>query len=272
MVIVLKNIFKTYKTGEIEVQALRDVSINLKAGEFVSVMGPSGSGKSTLMNIIGCLDRATEGEYLLDGINITGLTDRELAAIRNKKVGFVFQSFNLLPKMTALENVEIPLIYAGMSSGKRRVLANEALERVGLSDRVKHKPTEMSGGQKQRVAIARALVNNPAIILADEPTGNLDSIAGEEIMQILQGLNKSGVTILLVTHEKEIADHAESIMEFYDGYLVGHKIVEKPLDAADLLESKKAAKLNTGEGAGAGASAGVGTGVGTGVGATAPVD
>jgi putative ABC transport system ATP-binding protein len=239
MVIELNNISKTYKTGVIEVQALRGVSISLEAGDFVSVMGPSGSGKSTLMNIIGCLDRATEGEYLLDGIDVTGLGDRELAAIRNKKVGFVFQSFNLLPKLTALENVEMPLIYAGMSSKKRRMHAIEALERVGLSDRMKHKPNEMSGGQKQRVAIARALVNNPAVILADEPTGNLDSISGEEIMQILQELNRSGATIVLVTHEKEIADHSKSIMDFHDGCLTGNRLVEHPLSATEILETRR---------------------------------
>jgi putative ABC transport system ATP-binding protein len=239
MVIKLSNISKIYKTGTIEVQALKDVSISLNAGDFVTVMGPSGSGKSTLMNIIGCLDRATTGEYLLDGINITGLCDRELAEIRNKKVGFVFQSFNLLPKMTALENVEIPLIYAGMSPKKRRVRAIEALDRVSLSDRMKHKPNEMSGGQKQRVAIARALVNNPAVILADEPTGNLDSISGEEIMQILQELNSSGATIVLVTHEKEIADHSGSIMDFYDGFLVGSRRVENPLKASQILHERR---------------------------------
>ncbi len=219
MIIEISQLGKTYKNGSIEVQALKNVNLNLKKGEFISIMGPSGSGKSTLMNIIGCLDRSTVGTYNLDNINISSLNDVDLAQIRNLKIGFVFQSFNLLPRMNALRNVELPMIYAGINSKERKLRAENALKRVGLADRMHHKPNEMSGGQKQRVAIARALVNNPAIILADEPTGNLDSASGEEIMEIFQQLNNDGATIILVTHEADIANHSNRIIEFKDGFL-----------------------------------------------------
>lgn len=236
MIIELRNIGKTYKTGTIEVEALKNVNLTIEKGEFVSVMGPSGSGKSTLMNILGCLDRATHGEYILDGLNISNLSDPELAKIRNLKIGFVFQSFNLLPKMDAQRNVELPMIYAGFSRDERRKRASRALERVGLADRAHHKPAELSGGQKQRVAIARALVNNPSIILADEPTGNLDSKSGEEIMALFQELNSEGVTIVLVTHEPDIARHTPRIVRFMDGVIIKDERVENPLKATEVLK------------------------------------
>ncbi len=236
MIISMKKLGKTYKNGHIEVEALKNANIDINKKEFVSIMGPSGSGKSTLMNIIGCLDRSTKGEYWLDGVNISSLNERELAKIRNLKIGFVFQSFNLLPRITALQNVELPMIYAGIGSKERRKKAITALERVGLADRMNHKPNEMSGGQKQRVAIARALVNSPAIILADEPTGNLDSTSGEEIMTVFQDLNREGVTIVLVTHEPDIAEHTKRILKFRDGFLISDTMVEKPLDARQVLD------------------------------------
>ncbi len=191
-------------------------------------MGPSGSGKSTLMNIVGCLDKSTYGTYMLDSVDVSKLNENELAAIRNKKIGFVFQSFNLLPRISALKNVELPMIYAGVHHKERRERAVEALKRVGLEARMDHKPNEMSGGQKQRVAIARALVNSPAIILADEPTGNLDSVSSEEIMEIFQQLNQEGVTVLIVTHEPDIADHTHRIVTFEDGLLISDQRVELP--------------------------------------------
>ncbi len=236
MIISMKKLGKTYKNGHIEVEALKNANIDIDKKEFVSIMGPSGSGKSTLMNIIGCLDRSTKGEYWLDGVNISSLNEKELAKIRNLKIGFVFQSFNLLPRITALQNVELPMIYAGIGSKERRKKAIAALERVGLADRMNHKPNEMSGGQKQRVAIARALVNSPAIILADEPTGNLDSTSGEEIMTVFQDLNREGVTIVLVTHEPDIAEHTKRVLKFRDGCLISDSIVEKPLDAREVLD------------------------------------
>jgi putative ABC transport system ATP-binding protein len=216
----IQGLKKVYKTGNVSVTALDDVSFNIKKGEFVAVMGPSGSGKSTLMNILGCLDSATEGSYILDGMRVDGLNENQLADIRNKKIGFVFQAFNLLARTTALKNVELPMMYAGIPVKVRRELAASALERVGLKDRMHHRPNELSGGQKQRVAIARALVNNPAIILADEPTGNLDTRSGQDIMDIFTQLNRDGVTIVLVTHEREIARYAKRILSFRDGRLV----------------------------------------------------
>ncbi len=218
-VIQVREITKIYRMGAVEVPALRGVSFDVTRGELIAIMGPSGSGKSTLMNILGCLDRPTAGEYLLDGQLVSQLNDDQLAGIRNRKVGFVFQSFNLLPRMTALANVELPLRYAGMLSGTREK-AQAALEAVGLGDRLMHKPNELSGGQQQRVAIARALVNNPAIILADEPTGNLDTRSGQEIMGLLVTLNRDqGTTIVLVTHDPEIAAYAERVIHIRDGQI-----------------------------------------------------
>jgi putative ABC transport system ATP-binding protein len=234
----IKALGKTYGKGETKVLALKNVNLTVEEGEFVSIMGPSGSGKSTLMNIIGCLDRATIGAYALDNVDVESLNDNELALIRNKKIGFVFQSFNLLPRISALKNVELPMVYSGVHHKERRSRAVEALERVGLGDRMDHKPNEMSGGQKQRVAIARALVNKPAIILADEPTGNLDSVSSEEIMEQFQQLNKEGVTVLIVTHEPDIAEHTKRIVTFADGYLISDSIVEEPLSAALILKEK----------------------------------
>lgn len=216
----IENLKKIYRTGSISVTALENINFKIDKGEFVAVMGPSGSGKSTLMNILGCLDRPSEGSYTLDGVNINNLSDNELAEIRNKKIGFIFQAFNLLPRTTALKNVELPMMYAGLPVRERRERAVDALKRVGLDDRMAHRPNELSGGQKQRVAIARALVNNPAIILADEPTGNLDTASGEEIMKIFKQLNGEGVTIILVTHENDIARHAKRILSFRDGRLI----------------------------------------------------
>ena len=219
-VILTSGIEKVYRMGEVEVNALCGVSIKIKQGEVVSIMGPSGSGKSTLMNIIGCLDRPTAGDYYLDGELVSNLSDDQLAAIRNKKVGFVFQNFNLLSRSSALLNVELPLRYAGVTEG-RRERAIRALESVGLGDRVNHKPTELSGGQQQRVAIARAVINNPAIIMADEPTGNLDSKSGEEIMQLLLNMNKEfRTTLIIVTHDPKISDRTQRVIRLYDGLVV----------------------------------------------------
>ena len=216
-VIEAQDLKKVYKMGEVEVHALRGLSAQIASGEVVSVMGPSGSGKSTLMNIIGCLDRPTSGEYYLDGERVSEMNDDQLASIRNRKVGFVFQSFNLLGRQTALANVELPLHYAGVSGG-RRERAEAALEAVGLVDRMRHRPNELSGGQQQRVAIARALVTDPAILLADEPTGNLDSKSGEEIMRLLLGLNEAhGTTLIFVTHDPEIAGRSERVIRLRDG-------------------------------------------------------
>ena len=216
-VILTRDITKVYQMGEVQVNALAGVSISIKEGEVVAIMGPSGSGKSTLMNIIGCLDRPTSGEYFLDGELVSHMTDDQLAVIRNQKVGFVFQNFNLLSRSSAVLNVELPLRYAGMTEG-RREKAIEALTSVGLGDRVNHRPTELSGGQQQRVAIARAIINNPAIIMADEPTGNLDSRSGDEIMDLLLNLNKKfGTTLIVVTHDPKIAKLTRRVINLYDG-------------------------------------------------------
>lgn len=219
LVICAENLTKTYKMGEIEVQALRGVSFNINRGEIISIMGPSGSGKSTLMNILGCLDLPSSGEYILDDEKVSGLKDNQLAAIRNRKVGFIFQSFNLLPRATALANVELPMRYSN-DGHNRRERALDALKMVGLEDRVNHRPNELSGGQQQRVAIARALVNNPAIIMADEPTGNLDSKSGKEIIELIHHLNQeAGTTIIIVTHDPTIAAHTQRILHLKDGLL-----------------------------------------------------
>jgi putative ABC transport system ATP-binding protein len=217
--IKLTNIVKVYNTGDIELKALAGVDLGVEQGEFVAVMGPSGSGKSTVMNILGCLDKASEGEYLLDDLKIGEANDNQLAEIRNLKIGFVFQSFNLLSRTSALENVELPMLYGGVGAKERKERALQALAAVGLSDRTHHKPNELSGGQQQRVAIARSLVNNPVIIMADEPTGNLDSKSSIEIMSIFQQLNEMGITIILVTHEPEIAQYSKRVVHFKDGLI-----------------------------------------------------
>lgn len=224
--IILKDIVKIYKTGDIDLKALSGINLTVKDGEFVSIMGPSGSGKSTMMNILGCLDTATSGEFFLDDLNINQAREDELAEIRNRKIGFVFQSFNLLSRTTALENVELPMLYNGVSARERRSRALKALTAVGLSERIHHKPNELSGGQQQRVAIARALVNNPVIIMADEPTGNLDSKSSIEIMNVFQQLNDMGITIVLVTHEPDIARYSKRIIHFKDGYIDYDEIIK----------------------------------------------
>ncbi len=228
IIIRTEGLTKDYVLGAETVHAVRGVDIEISKGEFVAVMGPSGSGKSTLMNLIGCLDTPTRGEYWLNGTAVKELSDDELARIRNREIGFVFQTFNLLPRATSLHNVELPLIYAGIRGKDRREKAREKLELVGLADRVDHKPPELSGGQRQRVAVARALVNNPALLLADEPTGNLDSKTGTEIMEVLRGLNEQGQTIVLVTHESHIAAYAQRQVHLRDGlverdFLNGHE-------------------------------------------------
>lgn len=224
--IKIENIVKVYTTGDIKLTALKEVSLHIKPGEFASIMGPSGCGKSTMMNLLGCLDRITSGRYILNGKDVSGLVDNQLAAIRNKEIGFVFQSFNLLPRMTILENVELPMVYAGVPLKERRERALEALSKVNLSDRIKHRPNEISGGQKQRVAIARAIVNRPSVILADEPTGNLDSKVTEEIMRIIQRLNDEGATVLMVTHEADVARYSKRIIRMKDGEIVDDHSVE----------------------------------------------
>ena len=220
MIITVDNINKTYKNGSLELQVLKNISFKVDKGEFLAIMGSSGSGKSTMMNILGCLDNQYEGRYILDGIDISKSTENELSEIRNKKIGFIFQSFNLLPRLTALENVELPLVYSSIPKEERHKRANELLEMVGLKDRTHHRPNELSGGQRQRVAIARALVNNPSIILADEPTGNLDSKSEAEIIEILQNLNKMGKTIVIVTHEPNIGEIAQRKIVFKDGEII----------------------------------------------------
>ena len=211
------DLWKTYVMGSEEIHALRGVSVQIERGEYVAIMGPSGSGKSTLMNLIGCLDTPNAGEYWLNGTLVSEKDEDELARVRNREIGFVFQTFNLLPRATALHNVELPLVYAGVGSDERRKRATEALERVQLGDRIQHRPNELSGGQRQRVAIARALVNQPSILLADEPTGNLDSTTSEEIMRVFEGLAEQGQTVIMVTHEPDIAAHARRVIVLRDG-------------------------------------------------------
>ncbi|HAC15464.1 MAG TPA: macrolide ABC transporter ATP-binding protein [Bacteroidetes bacterium] len=231
-----RDIHKEYRMGTQTVHALRGVSFEIKQNEYVAIMGPSGSGKSTMMNIIGCLDTPSKGDYILNGHDVKKLTDNQLAEVRNREIGFVFQTFNLLPRSTALANVELPLIYSGIRSSERRKRAIEVLEKVGLADRMHHKPNELSGGQRQRVAVARALINNPSILLADEPTGNLDSKTGQEIMELFEELHAAGNTIILVTHEEEIAAHARRIIRLRDGLLESDTIVAAPILAeADLV-------------------------------------
>ena len=225
--IEIRELRKIYDLGAVKVEALAGVNVNILENDYVAIMGPSGSGKSTLMNLIGCLDTATSGEYFLAGERVAGLSDKQLAEIRNRRIGFVFQTFNLLPRASALQNVELPLVYAGESPSERRRRAREALEAVGLGDSMKHKPNEMSGGQRQRVAIARALVTNPAIILADEPTGNLDSKTGNEIMLLLETIYEKGNTIILVTHEEDIARHAHRIVRLRDGLIESDEVIHR---------------------------------------------
>ncbi len=237
-VIDMKDITKVYRIGDIKVNALRGTDFTMREGEFVALMGPSGSGKSTLMNIIGALDIPTSGSYLLEDTDISRLNDNQLAEIRNKKIGFVFQTFNLLSKSNVMGNIELPLIYSKKRSAKsRKERVSEVIESIGLTEWIRHRPNELSGGQRQRVAIGRALVNDPSVILADEPTGNLDSRTGEEILAIFQDLNKQGKTILFVTHELELAKHAQKIVFIRDGMIVNEEKIENPIDAREMLKS-----------------------------------
>ena len=235
-VIQLRGVHKIYRTGEIEVHALRGVSLEVHRGEFVAVMGPSGSGKSTMMNIIGCLDRLSSGTYVLDGVDVSTMSKNELADTRNQKIGFVFQAFNLIPRTSALANVELPMVYAGVSPGERRERARQALEGVGLGEKEASFPNQLSGGQQQRVALARAIASNPAIILADEPTGALDSKTAEEIMRMFQELNRErGITIVLVTHEADVALHAKRLVRFKDGHIQEDRAILPQDDILTLL-------------------------------------
>jgi len=236
LLIDLQDIIKTYHMGKVDVPALKGVTLKINQGEMVAIIGASGSGKSTLMNIIGCLDKPTSGQYLLDGIDIGRLNDNRLAELRNKKIGFVFQQYNLLPRINAISNVELPLIYRGVLQRHKR--AKEALEKVGLGQRMNHKPTEMSGGEQQRVAIARALINNPSIILADEPTGNLDTAASADIMEIFHQLNRDGMTVVLVTHETDIAQQAKRIIRISDGKIISDEKVNP------VIKRKEAGGIN----------------------------
>jgi putative ABC transport system ATP-binding protein len=231
--ITLENITKTYEMGDEIIHALRSVTLAIDRNEYVALMGPSGSGKSTLMNILGCLDSPTSGTYILNQIDVSSMSDGELAEVRNKQIGFVFQTFNLLPRLSALDNVALPLVYAGFDKTTRQKKAIEALEKVGLTDRMMHKPNELSGGQRQRVAIARALVNDPAIILADEPTGNLDTKTSVEIMAIFERIHDAGNTIIVVTHEPDIADHAHRVIRLRDGVVEASYVNEKIIRADD---------------------------------------
>jgi putative ABC transport system ATP-binding protein len=240
LVIEVGDLHKIYQLGETQVHALRGVSLEIKRGEFVAIMGASGSGKSTFMNILGCLDKPTSGTYLLEGTDVSILDKREVAAIRNRKIGFVFQGFNLLARTTALENVELPTLYARVGKDERHRRARQALEMVGLGDRLDHFPSQLSGGQQQRVAIARALVNRPSILLADEPTGNLDSRTSVEVMEILQSLNAQGLTIILVTHEHDMAQFSRRNIVFRDGKIRRDDVIARPARAAELLKTMPA--------------------------------
>ncbi|HMQ63372.1 MAG TPA: ABC transporter ATP-binding protein [Flavilitoribacter sp.] len=228
-IIAVRNLQKTYQMGNTLVKALQSITMDIHRNEFVALMGPSGSGKSTLMNLLGCLDTPTTGDYILNGTNVSTMTDSELAEVRNKEIGFVFQTFNLLPRLSALENVALPLVYAGASKSARLSRAAEVLESVGLADRMDHKPNELSGGQRQRVAIARALVNSPSIILADEPTGNLDSKTSIEIMGIFEEIHEQGNTVILVTHEPDIAEHAHRVVRLKDGLIESDMTNDNPV-------------------------------------------